>query len=329
MQLNSLFAVVTPLVAAGMVLAQTSAPAPGPAPAQGRGRGPQGPREVTVAAIPGIIAAGAQWKIVWQALGNNGDGLVGLPGGSLLVAQNDLSQVLKIDKDDKASVYLTNTNTGGAISIDSQGRLLMVNRSAPMAVAYVAPERKVIADTYQGKPLTDLGRLNDLVADKKGGAYFTVTGAFYASTSGQVTSLGDGIRANGIILSQDEKTLYVTNGNVILAFDVQPDGSVANRKDFGKLEAGGSGDGMTIDSTGRLYVSTGPGVQILSPDGKYVGIIPSPRNIISTAFSGPDKRTLYIVCSGGVDADGKEFTGQSATIYKIPMLAQGFLGRAK
>ena len=58
--------------------------------------------------------------------------------------------------------------------------------------------RKTLADSFEGKPL---GRLNDLVADRKGGVYFTVGGAYYADPAGRVTSLGDNIRANGIILS--------------------------------------------------------------------------------------------------------------------------------
>ena len=38
----------------------------------------------------------------------------------------------------------------------------------------------------------------------------------------------------------------------IVAFDVQPDGTVKNQRDFGKLEADRGGDGMTIDAAGRL-----------------------------------------------------------------------------
>ena len=43
-----------------------------------------------------------------------------------------------------------------------------------------------------------------------------------------MTSLGENIRANGIMLSPDEKTVDVTNGAVILAFDIRPDGAAAN-----------------------------------------------------------------------------------------------------
>jgi len=132
-----------------------------------------------------------------------------------------------------------------------------------------------------------------------------------------------------------KKTLYVTNGPVIAAFDVQADGTVKNQREFGKLEGGGNGDGMAIDAAGRLYVSTNRGVQVLGPDGKYLGLIPTPRPGISTAFSGPGKKTLYVACRGAVDERARRFQtppGErniTTTIYKIRMTAQGFKGRPK
>jgi sugar lactone lactonase YvrE len=101
------------------------------------------------------------------------------------------------------------------------------------------------------------------------------------------------------------------------------------------LEAGGNGDGMAIDAGGRLYVTSQPGVQVFDRGGKYLGLIPSPRNAISVAFAGRDKKTLYIVGSGALGADGKEFItpegvrNNAKTIYKLSMLTEGFKGRAK
>ena len=45
------------------------------------------------------------------------------------------------------------------------------------------------------------------------------------------------IRPNGIQLSRDEKTLYISdsNGVDVIAWDIQPDGLVRNRRDFGTL----------------------------------------------------------------------------------------------
>jgi gluconolactonase len=281
--------------------------------------------------------------LAWQGT-DNADGIVGTDDGGLLFAQEQPNRICKLDGNDKVSVALEDTHGTGAIAIDARGRVLAVQRTCtdpggqpaqctePTRIGVLSPERKVLADSFDSKPL---GRLNDLVADKKGGVYFTVGGAYYVNAEGRVTSLGENIRANGIMLSPDERVLYVTNGGSILAFDVQADGSVTNRRDFAKMEAGGNGDGMAIDADGRLYVTSQPGVQVFDRDGKYLGLIPTPRNAISVAFAGRDKKTLYIVGSGALGADGKEFItpegvrNNAKTIYKLSMLAQGFKGRAK
>ena len=310
----------------------------------GRGFGqPEGARQVTVTAIPGVVAQGAQWTLAWQGT-DNADGIIASSDGGLLFAQEQPNRISKLDNNDKAAVFQENTHGAGALSIDAKGRLRAVQRTCTdpgrkgppcteaTAVAVLAPEYKVLADNFDGK---SLGRLNDLIADKKGGVYFNGAGTYYVTRDGKVSSIGENIRTNGITLSRDEKTLYVTNGGTIVAFDVETNGSVQNQRDFAKLEAGGNGDGMAIDAEGRLYVTSGPGVQVLSADGKYLGLIPTPRSVISVTFSGKDKKTLYVVGSGALGPDGKEFRtpegvrNNAKTIYRIPMLAQGFKGRVK
>jgi sugar lactone lactonase YvrE len=305
--------------------AQVRSPSAGPVAAQS-----SGPRDYNVTEIPDVIAAGQKWKLIWQTMSNNDDGIVGTSDGGLLIAQNDKSQLSKLDKDGKPSVEYSDTNTGGALSMNTKGVLYIAERGFNPSIMELAPTHKTLADHYQGDPLDCIGTLlNDLMADSKGGVYFTMGGLYYASPSGQITKYGDNIRANGIILSLDEKTLYVTNGPVVAAFDVQPDGSLTNQREFGKLEAGGNGDGSTIDSAGRIYVSgTGPGIQVISPEGKYLGVIPTPRGVVSVAFSGPDKKLLYILARGAKDAQGNE-VANAVQVYSIPMIAQGYKNRAK
>ncbi len=314
--------------------------------AQQRGGGqPQPARDVTVTAIPGVVAAGATWTVAWQGA-DNADGLVAADDGGLLFAQEQPNRISKIDRDGRVSVFLEDTHGTGAIAVDARGRIIAVERTCtdpgrnaavgpctePTAIAVLAPARAMLANNIDGKPL---GRLNDLVAAKNGSVYFTSGGAFRLDPAGHVTSLGDNIRANGIMLSRDERVLYVTNGAGVLAFDVEPDGAVTNRREFAMLEAGGAGDGMAIDADGRLYVTSNPGVQIFGADGKYLGLIPTPRASISVAFSGRGKTMLYIVGSGAVGADGRELAtppgvrNNAKTIYRLPMLAAGFAGRAK
>ncbi|HMD36442.1 MAG TPA: SMP-30/gluconolactonase/LRE family protein [Vicinamibacterales bacterium] len=307
-----------------------------PPPARGRGPGggargappPQGVRDYTVTEIPGVIGAGRKWAFVWQQAGNNGDGILATDDGSVLLAQNDSSTVVKLDRSGKVSVAFSGTHTGGALSMSSKGDLFIVERGLRMKVEQLAPRRRVLAESFQGEPLDCVGAvINDLTADGRGGVYFTMGGLFYADPKGVVTRYGDNLTTNGVILSRDEQTLYVTNGTTLAAFDVQKDGSLSNQREFVTFTAGG-GDGAAIDSQGRLYVTTAAGVEVIGPDRTHLGVIPTPRGVISCAFGGTNKKTLFVLARGAQDADGNE-VANAAQVWSIQTIAQGYKGRAK
>ena len=137
--------------------------------------------------------------------------------------------------------------------------------------------------------------------------------------------------ANGVLLSPDERTLYVsdTPTEYLVAFDVRPDGSIGNKRNFARLEGAQrtGADGLAVDAAGRLYVASPVGVQVFSPQGQHLGTIPTPRPATSLAFAGPDKKTLYIVGRGTAGPRGAEQNARS--MYKVSMLAQGYKDRAK
>jgi gluconolactonase len=275
-----------------------------------------------VTEIPGVVAAGQQWKDIWQVDGNNADGIIPTKDGGLLIAQNDKSDVVKLDSSGKTSVAYSDTNTGGSLAMNSKGTLFVANRGLNASVDELAPKRKVLANKMNGDSLDCIGGvLNDISADSKGGVYFTMGGVFYADSKGNVTHYGENLTTNGIVLSADEKHLFVTNGPTVAEFDVQKDGSLTNQREFAKLEGGGNGDGSTFDTAGRLYVTSNAGVQVIGPDGKYLGLIPTPRGLISVTFSGPDRKMLYAVARE--NATNKDW------IIGIQTIAQGPKGRAK
>ena len=76
--------------------------------------------------------------------------------------------------------------------------------------------------------------------------------------------------------------------------------------------------GQPIDSEGRMYGLSGAGVEIFDPQGAHPGIIPMSCGGLDcqgVAFGGTDKKTLYVAGHG--------------ELFRIAMLAQGFMGRAK
>ena len=310
-------------------------------------RQPTPVKEVTVTAIPRVVAAGAQWKLVWQG-SDNADGIVGTKEGGLLFAQEQPSTVGMLDKDDQFSIFVSDTRGTGAVAIDSRGRVLGVERTCSdpggnPEQCHELPELVVLWPTRQtlASKVGDqtFWRMGEVIADAKGGAYFNddTPGVYYINADGQASLVaGKEVDTNGLAISPDEKTVYSTNRNTIVAFDAAPDGTTRNQRTFVTLEGGANGDGMCVDSEGRLYVTAGDtGIQLFSREGTYLGTIPFPRSASSCAFSGTDKKVLYAKGAGMTLPDGQEYRtpagvrNNAKAIYRIDMIAQGFLGRAK
>lgn len=123
-------------------------------------------------------------------------------------------------------------------------------------------------------------------------------------------------RPNGIALSPDEATLYLVDScpvagghRKIWAFDLSEGGVPSNGRVVFDFAPGRGGDGMAIDQKGNLYVAAGifrargphessdvpPGIWIIRPDGKLLGRLPIPEDVLTNVtFGGDDLRTLYI-----------------------------------
>lgn len=334
----------TAITIAALALALLAA---APAAAQGQ---PAAEAAVDIAAIPGVISADAQWATVWSGP-MIVDGMTADADGNVLFAQEQSNSIIKVWPDGKWWVQWPFVAGAGSVSIDAQGRTFAADRSCtdpglglganctiPSRIVQLTPERKVIADKFpDGSPL---GRINDLAADGHGGAYYTQGGLFHARADGTVATIAPagnpqqgGLFTNGLVLSPDGRTLYVTNRLTILAFDVGAAGALANRRDFATLqgEPQGSfgGDGLTVDADGRLYVTGGAGVYVFDKGGQQLGIIPTPRRSITVAFAGTDRKTLYIGTLGANTPTGENWTTPqgvrniAATIYGVNTLAAG------
>lgn len=282
--------------------------------AQGRQAAPPEPpaTETVAPGIPGVVAAGTKVVVVKDRL-QGAEGPVALPDGSVIFTETAGNRVTKIDPKGNFSTYLENTNRANGMALDSKGRLLATQAAT---VAVIAPKgsEAVLAGPYKNRP-------NDLAIDKKDGVYFTLTpGVFYMPAGGQAVQAGEAPSPHGLILSPDEKTLYVgdSSGMYLIAFDVQPDGKLTNRRNFGKYEGmnltaadpESHADGIAVDSDGRVYVGVLTGVEVFSPQGKHLGLIPVSRRPQNLAFGGPGKKTLYLMGTGG-------------SVFTVQMLSHG------
>ncbi|HEY3517777.1 MAG TPA: hypothetical protein VGL98_12085, partial [Gammaproteobacteria bacterium] len=95
-------------------------------------------------AIPGVIAAGQAWKVVWHWQGNNADGPIAANDGKLLFANNDASNVMEMDPaTGLARVAYEDVNTGGGVSRSKNGSLFVLSRGLGAGVIQLEPQRKM------------------------------------------------------------------------------------------------------------------------------------------------------------------------------------------
>jgi gluconolactonase len=220
----------------------------------------------------------------------------------------------------RVAILLIGSN---GLALDPQGRLV-VTAMTDRTVYRLEKDgtRTILADRFEGKRFNGP---NDIVVKSNGAIYFTDTvwglrgaaqsperelpfSGFFLIKEGTVTLLGGdrdtpGAAPNGITLSQDEKTLFVTAGRArTMRYDILPDDTVTN----GRVFVDDGVDGMRVDTRGNLYTSSGgtPGrIQITSPQGKPLGRLHLPQpagepraRVCATnvAFGDDDDRGLYI-----------------------------------
>jgi gluconolactonase len=209
------------------------------------------------------------------------------------------------------------------LAVDPEGRLIITAMADRNLVRLEKDgKRTILADRYEGKRLSGP---NDVAVKSNGSIYFTdsVNGlrgggdspqrelpynGFYLVKDGKLTLLGGdrdhpGEFPNGIALSPDEKTLYVTAGfRKTMQYDVLPDDTVANPRLF--IESGN--DGIKTDNQGNVYQVNPSGqgeILITAPSGKRLGTIQLPQIpgeprarvcASNLAFGDTDGKTLYI-----------------------------------
>jgi gluconolactonase len=233
------------------------------------------------------------------------------------------NRIMKLDSSNTVSTFMENSGSCNGLAIDGKGEMIACRMDGELIGIDVSSKAvRVLSKDYQG---VRYNACNDLVIDRSGGVYFTdprykapepwpqgVEAFYYRSADGVVTRLGDDLIApNGIVLSPDEKTLYVVPSlqKEMVAFDIESPGVLKNRRVFCELRQKDSngnkgGDGCAVDTEGNLYVTTDIGIQVYSarPDAHgmivsdYLGVIEFPEIPANCGFGGPDGKTLFATC---------------------------------
>jgi gluconolactonase len=236
------------------------------------------------------------------------------PDGGIYFTDIPNKRIIRFDHaTGQTDVYREDSGRANGLMFDPQGRLLACEGAAEggnRRLSRTEPDGDIVtlADTWQGQPLNSP---NDLDIDQLGGVYFTdprygnrddmvldVEAVYYRAPDGTLTRVIDGlVRPNGLILSPDEKTLYVADNaaKILVAYDIDTPGQPTNPRRFSDMGEGYGGgcDGMTVDAFGRVYATGDEGVYIFNPDGTPAGLVPTPERPANCTFAN-DGKTLYI-----------------------------------
>ncbi len=223
---------------------------------------------------------------------------------------------------------------------NSDDTLLICNQDARSVDHYdlKTGERKAIANSFGGKKLNSP---NDIAPSKSGAIYFTDppyglkevdtspgkeqdhNAVYVVQPDGAVSRITDATTfPNGVALSQDERTLYVSQSDpeaaLVRKIALTEDGDVTSDEvwldvtDMVGDEAPGLPDGMVLDEDGIVFVTGPGGVLIVSPEGELLGRIFTGRATANCTF-GKDGSTLFMTAHD--------------TLLSIPTKTKGLLWR--
>ncbi|MEV2210163.1 SMP-30/gluconolactonase/LRE family protein [Streptomyces sp. NPDC050997] len=217
-------------------------------------------------------------------------------------------------------VFRTPAGNSNGNTLDRQGRLVSCEQGN-RRVTRTEPDGTVtvLAEQYAGKRLNSP---NDSVVRSDGTIWFSDPDFGIISdyeghraeseigacnvyridpATGGVHLAADGFEGpNGVILSPDEKRLYVSDSRAarIDVFDIREDDTLADRKVFAEARGDVRFDNIRFDDEGRLWAAAlDDGVHCYAPDGTLIGRLRVPETVSNITFGGPKNNRLFITAT--------------------------------
>lgn len=237
------------------------------------------------------------------------EGPLMLRDGRLIFSDIPANKVYSL-KDGKVTIFRDPSDNANGNFLDKEGNVISCEHgSRKVTKTDLTGKVSTVVAEFEGKKLNSP---NDVYISKNGRIYFTdppyairpnqqeqAYNGVYLVKDGKVTILAkDFNRPNGIVLSPDEKTLYVADSakGHLRSFKVLQDGTVDSGKIF--VETPGP-DGLRVDSTGRVWSASSNGVNVISPEGQILEVIKFPETPSNLCFS-RDGKTLFVTARKGL-----------------------------
>lgn len=250
------------------------------------------------------------------------------------------SRIMRYDPRSGALIeWRTGTNRTNGLAFDADGRLFGCCSGGRSLVRF-EPDGKMVtlADRVEGKKLNTP---NDLAIDRKGRIWFTnpwnegnidpterqeldnrsvLRADPQPDGSYTVTRVTfDTTQPNGILVSQDQSTLYVAESGYdakipreLRAYPIREDGSLGTYTTLFSWGADAKGlhrgiDGMCLDRDGNIVATAGwevsgagPMIYVFTPRGRVLETHPVPANRpTNCCFGGADLTTLFVTTTQG------------------------------
>lgn len=220
------------------------------------------------------------------------------------------------------------SNMANGMCLDRAGQLVVCEqgtRDVPARISRMDLKSRAIetaVDQWRGLRFNSP---NDVVVKSDGTVWFTdpnygevqgfkpspQVGAFvyrHDPETGETAVVADSFnKPNGLAFSPDERVLYITDTGAnqapgthfvnlphhVRAFDVHKGRHLRNERLFAVVSPGVP-DGIKIDTKGRVYTSSGSGVQVFTPQGDLLGEIMAP-GVANFTFGGRRNDVLFIL----------------------------------
>ena len=249
--------------------------------------------------------------------------------------------ILKITASGTVSEAIPNSGSNG-LAVDSAGNIVSANHNAGGIVSFALPSGTptTLSNSYMGTPFNCP---NDLAIHSNGTIYFSDPD--YQNSGGKLpkrvyrlpskateavivdASLTE---PNGVTLSLDQTTLYVTDKSGLHKYPVASDGSVGAGAAFAQSafpSGNNGGDGMAIDCAGNLYIAlvSSQTIAVVSPSGSSLGTITvtGAGNVTNAAFGGTNHNILYITAQGTGGANPSGVSSGAQGLYQVSMPLPG------
>ncbi len=242
-------------------------------------------------------------------------------------------------------VWVCNWGAGEVLAVTPGGRRQVMARLAPQTIPFSidwlpdgrllvvdGPQQKLLRQDGDGalEPIADLsglgaGPFNELVVTTGGRVYVNggSGGVVCVHADGPIRDVAAELKwPNGMALLADERVLVVadSHANQLLAFEVDDDGMLSDRRVWAELEY--APDGICADADGAIWVASVPGKHCrrVAEGGEVLTTVVADRGCFACMLGGQDGRTLFIAAAQwrGMEAAMNEGPGRTGQLLAAP-----------